>query len=178
MAGRFGGLFAALLLAVSGAAQAANINARSPSFADVSTAVASAKNGDTVIVPAGTASWTKTLVINKPITLIGQTTVSYTNETANDRTIILDDVSRSSNAACSYYTCHVKRGGHVRGAYGAAASNKRIHFQGQSQYAKGCSERRHHVGWHLSSSPDQQLSFRQPLPVINLYLRMDLWRDG
>ena len=96
VAGRFGALFAALLLAVSGAAQAATINARSPSFADVSTAVASAAKGDTVIVPAGTASWTKTLVINKPITLIGQTTVSYTNETANDRTIILDDVSRSS----------------------------------------------------------------------------------
>ena len=78
-------------------AQAATINARSPSFADVSTAVASAAKGDTVIVPAGTASWTKTLVINKPITLIGQTTVNYTNETANDQTIILDDVSRSSS---------------------------------------------------------------------------------
>ena len=96
-AARFGALFAALLLAVSGAVQAATINARSPLFADVSAAVASATEGDTVIVPAGTASWTKTLVINKPITLIGQTTVSYTNETANDRTIILDDVSRSIN---------------------------------------------------------------------------------
>ena len=96
MAGRFGALFAALLLAVSSTAQAATVNARSPSFADVSTAVASAAKGDTVIVPAGTASWTNTLVINKPITLIGQTTVSYTNETSNDRTIILDDVSRSS----------------------------------------------------------------------------------
>src|SRR4030095_6593345 len=88
-------VLAALLLAISGAVQAANINARSPSLADVSTAVASAAKGDTVIVPAGTASWTSTLVINKPITLIGQTTVSYTNETSNDRTIILDDVSRS-----------------------------------------------------------------------------------
>ena len=96
VAGRFGGLFAALILAVSGAVQAANINARSPSFGDVSGAIASAANGDTVMVPAGTASWTKTLVINKPITLIGQTTVNYTNEIADDRTIILDDVSRSS----------------------------------------------------------------------------------
>ena len=72
------------------------MNALSPSFADVSTAVAAAKNGDTVVVPAGTASWTKTLVINKPIWLVGQTTVNYTNETASDQTIILDDVSRSS----------------------------------------------------------------------------------
>ena len=39
VAGRFGALFAALLLAVSGAAQAATVNARSPSFFDVSTAV-------------------------------------------------------------------------------------------------------------------------------------------
>jgi hypothetical protein len=92
MAGRFGAFFVALLLAVSGAVQAATINARSPSFADVSTAVASAAKGDTVVVPAGTASWTTTLLINKPITLIGQTTVDYSNETANNRTIILDDV--------------------------------------------------------------------------------------
>ena len=99
VAGRLGALFAALLLAISGAVQAANINARSPSFADVSEAVASAAKGDTVIVPAGTVSWTKTLVINKPITLIGQTTVNYTNETANDQTIILDDVSRSVSPA-------------------------------------------------------------------------------
>jgi hypothetical protein len=85
-------VLAALFLVLSGAAQAATINARSPSFADVSTAVASAAKGDTVIVPAGSASWTKTLVINKPLTLIGQTTVSYANETANNQTIILDDV--------------------------------------------------------------------------------------
>jgi hypothetical protein len=93
--GKFSAVFAALLLAISGAVQAATINARSPSLADVKTAVASAANGDTVIVPAGTASWTSTLVISKPITLVGQTTVNYTNETADDRTIILDDVSRS-----------------------------------------------------------------------------------
>jgi hypothetical protein len=92
VAGRFGALFAALLLAVSGAVQAATINARSSSFSDVSAAITSAARGDTVIVPAGMSSWTKTLVINKPITLIGQTTVDYSNETANNRTIILDDV--------------------------------------------------------------------------------------
>src|SRR4029077_6861823 len=95
VAGRFGALFAALLLAVPGTAQAATVNARSPSFADVSEAITSAGTGGTVIIPAGTVSWSKTLVINKPITLIGKTTVDYTNEMANDQTIILDDVSRS-----------------------------------------------------------------------------------
>ena len=93
--GKVSAVFVALLLAISGTAQAANINARSPSFADVSTAIASAAKGDTVIVPAGTATWTRTLVISKPLTLVGQTTVNYTNETANDQTIILDDVPRS-----------------------------------------------------------------------------------
>ena len=92
-----GAILFALFLAASGTAQAATVNARSPSFADVSTAVSAAKNGDTVVVPAGTASWTKTLVISKPIWLVGQTTVNYTNETASDQTIILDDVSRSSS---------------------------------------------------------------------------------
>jgi hypothetical protein len=82
-----------LFLAFSGLAHAATINARSPSFSDVSTAVATAAKGDTVVVPGGTASWTKTLVISKPITLMGQTTVNYTTETANNQTIILDDVS-------------------------------------------------------------------------------------
>src|SRR5947209_7990215 len=96
IAGRVGGLFAALILTLSAAVQAANINARSPAFHDVSEAVASAAKGDTVIVPAGMASWTKTLVIDKPITLKGQTTVNYNNETAADETIILDDVARST----------------------------------------------------------------------------------
>jgi hypothetical protein len=91
--GMLGAVLAALLVAISGAAQAATINARSPSFADVSTAVSAAAQGDTVIVPAGTASWTKTLIINKPLSLVGQTTVNYSNETANNQTIILDDVS-------------------------------------------------------------------------------------
>ncbi len=90
--GKLSAVFAALLLAVSGAAQAKNITAASPSLVDVKSAIASAANGDTVIVPAGTASWTTTLVITKPITLLGQTTVDYSSETANNRTIILDDV--------------------------------------------------------------------------------------
>ena len=54
--------FRHLLLAAAGMAQGATINARSPSFTDVSTAIASAVKGDTVIVPAGTASWTVLLL--------------------------------------------------------------------------------------------------------------------
>jgi hypothetical protein len=87
-------VLAALLFAASGAGQATIINARSPSLDDVSTAVRSAANGDTVIIPAGTASWTKTLVITKGITLQGQTTTDPVAGTANDKTIIQDNVAR------------------------------------------------------------------------------------
>ena len=47
------------------------IRAASPSFADVSVAVFKAKAGDTVIVPAGKATWANQLVITKGVNLIG-----------------------------------------------------------------------------------------------------------
>jgi hypothetical protein len=49
----------------------ATITAASPSFADVSAAVSAAVSGDTVIVPAGSATWTSQLVITKGIILKG-----------------------------------------------------------------------------------------------------------
>jgi hypothetical protein len=64
-------LLATLLLTVSGSAQATTITATSVSFADVTSAIASASAGDTVIVPAGTATWITTLSIAKSITLQG-----------------------------------------------------------------------------------------------------------
>jgi hypothetical protein len=78
---------------------ATTITARSVSFLDVSSAIALASDGDTVIVPAGTASWASTLTITKGITLQGQTTTDITTGsgpfgTANDRTIIQDDAPR------------------------------------------------------------------------------------
>ncbi|MGB8953530.1 MAG: hypothetical protein WCC06_12800 [Candidatus Aminicenantales bacterium] len=45
--------------------------AASPSFADVSSAIYVAQSGDTVIVPAGRATWASQLVITKGIYLIG-----------------------------------------------------------------------------------------------------------
>jgi hypothetical protein len=60
---------------------------------DVKAMVDIAAAGDTVVIPAGNVPWGQTLNVTKPITLIGQTTVSYTNETANDQTIILDEVA-------------------------------------------------------------------------------------
>jgi hypothetical protein len=52
-------------------AKAATIHAASCSYADVSTAIASAQSGDTVIVPAGNCTWSSGLTITKGIYVLG-----------------------------------------------------------------------------------------------------------
>jgi hypothetical protein len=69
-------------------AQAATISAATPSLQDVSVAVAHANHGDTVRVPAGTATWTSGITITKNIYLIGAGS-SQTIITAKADTIIL-----------------------------------------------------------------------------------------
>jgi len=74
--------------------QPAVIKAVSVSFANVSTAIGLAKDGDTVVIPAGSAIWTSTLTITKGITLQGATTVDGAgtqNATANDATNITNN---------------------------------------------------------------------------------------
>ena len=65
------GIILLLLLAGSGSARAAVINAASPSLADVNSAVSSASDGDTVVIPTGSATWSSQLSITKAITLGG-----------------------------------------------------------------------------------------------------------
>jgi hypothetical protein len=86
---------AAMLLTTPGQVDAAIIEAKSVSLPDVRSAIASAKDGDTVRVPAGTCSWASTLTITKSITLQGQTVVTgagTASPTVTDGTVILDDV--------------------------------------------------------------------------------------
>lgn len=47
------------------------IYASSPSYADVSAAIAAANPGDTVNIPAGSATWLSRLLVTKPIYLLG-----------------------------------------------------------------------------------------------------------
>ncbi len=54
------------------ACEAATRRAASVSLSDVKAAVASAQNGDTIVIPPGTAIWTESLAINKAITIQGQ----------------------------------------------------------------------------------------------------------
>jgi hypothetical protein len=78
------------------AAQARTIEARSPSLADVSTAIAAAADGDIVSIPSGTAAWTNTLVISKGIQLIGKTATDAAAGKAVDNTVVQDNVGRGA----------------------------------------------------------------------------------
>src|SRR5205814_4085767 len=78
---------------------AATITAASVLYQDVNSAVQAARDGDTVIIPSGMASWTSTLTITKGITLIGQTTTDSAAGTAVDNTIIQDGVTRGSGGS-------------------------------------------------------------------------------
>src|SRR5438132_12421156 len=91
--------FAVLFLAAASQAKAASVEAKSAALEDVKSAIASASEGDTVAVPAGTASWTSTLVITKGITLQGATSISgnLSSPVVTDKTIILDDVPRQGH---------------------------------------------------------------------------------
>lgn len=81
----WGAAFAGLLLS-AWQGQAAIVNAASVSRADVGTAVALAKDGDTVNVPAGNATWATTLEITKNITLQGA---------GEGKTVITENLSRT-----------------------------------------------------------------------------------
>ena len=65
-------LFSAILvLTVARLEGATVINANSASQSDVAAAIGSATNGDTIIIPAGTATWTRPLQVTKGITIQG-----------------------------------------------------------------------------------------------------------
>jgi hypothetical protein len=89
---------AGTLIICSGQLGATTINARSVAYADVAAAVALARDGDTVIVPAGTADWSATLTVTKGIKIQGATTLADTSGAGGeknhptDRTIINDRV--------------------------------------------------------------------------------------
>ncbi|MBA3353004.1 MAG: hypothetical protein H0U23_11410, partial [Blastocatellia bacterium] len=79
---------------------AATITAKSASRADVGAAVSSANDGDTVTIPAGSATWTSTLTITKNISLIGagegQTTI--TSNTDSTSPLISVDLDHEASA--------------------------------------------------------------------------------
>src|SRR5437870_12115398 len=64
-------LASSLILGFSRFTGATTVNANSISLSDVAAAIGSAVDGDTVTVPAGTATWTGALTVKRAITLQG-----------------------------------------------------------------------------------------------------------
>lgn len=81
--------FAVLLMISPMAAWPAQVTAASCSGADVGAAVASAQPGDEVLIPAGTCTWTRTLDIDRPLTLRGA---------GEAMTVLRDDVPKGAGA--------------------------------------------------------------------------------
>src|SRR4029453_4560522 len=61
----------AMFVAAAGRANGATVEAKGAGLGDVKSAVALANSGDTVMIPAGEASWTSPLIVTKGITLQG-----------------------------------------------------------------------------------------------------------
>ncbi len=87
-----------VILILSGFSTFATVHDSDGSVASVGALLNAAHDGDTIVLPKGTFSWTETLTITKGITLQGQTTISgagTANASANDATIVKDDTPRS-----------------------------------------------------------------------------------
>src|ERR1700730_5512629 len=70
-------------------AQANTITAASCSVSDVQTAIKAASDGDTVVIPNGSCSWTSGITISKQITLQGQSIGGVTiTDTAGPATLL------------------------------------------------------------------------------------------
>jgi hypothetical protein len=137
-------VLAVLLFAASSVAQARMINAASPSPTDVRRAIASAADGDTVIVPAGTAAWTSALTITKSITIQGQTTVDSDSGTADDQTILVDNLARIPGGQ-GFFHCKTELGQSLRitgitftgtGGLAESAYNGAIRVSGNSNQVR------------------------------------------
>ena len=92
-------IVAALLVAAPTAAQAGVLKAAGGSKADVKAALNLAQDGDTITLPSGTFTWTSTITITKGVTIQGKTTTNSVNGTANDQTVIIDNVTRRPGGA-------------------------------------------------------------------------------
>lgn len=90
----------AFWMGTSHEAQAETIHAASVERDHVASAIAAASDGDVVVIPAGTATYTTTIIIDKAITLQGA---------GPGRTIILDNVSGTTTSVFIWKTTAGKR---------------------------------------------------------------------
>ncbi len=83
-----------LILAISSSTKAAVITARTASLADVTVALNSAANGDTIQIPAGTTSWTQPLIVTKGVQIIA----AGIDQTVITNQIVVNGVQRKDAA--------------------------------------------------------------------------------
>lgn len=96
-------------LVISSHLEANTRTAASAALADVQAVVSAAASGDTVVIPAGTATWTSTLQVTKNINLRGATKVVRTGETSftvTDLTIIKDGETGGDKKTGSIIYCN------------------------------------------------------------------------
>ena len=93
-------LAATLIFGFSRFTGATTVNANSVSQSDVAAAIGSAVDGDIVTIPAGTATWTRTLPVTKAITLQGA---------GIGATIIKDNASNVKLIDCSLVASQLTR---------------------------------------------------------------------
>lgn len=84
-----------IIMLVCANAGASTIQSASVSLSDVSAAVASASNGDTVRIPAGYAAWTNSLTVTNGIQIVGA---------GMDSTIITNGITPGHNAYVFIYS--------------------------------------------------------------------------
>lgn len=88
----------ALLMLIPGAIHAATINAASVSYADVSAAEASASDGDTIVLPSGTNTWTTELATLKSVVFQGQTNTTRIIDGLTSAQSLFDFTRKSGHA--------------------------------------------------------------------------------
>ena len=166
-----------MALIVTNQGMAVIINASSPNVSDVQTACNSASDGDTVSVPAGTATWTSTLKITKGITLIGA---------GPDQTVFIDEVSRTSTVpALVVVTLNTNQAFRLSGlTFQGGVTNTAVNYDGMVRfYGAGHTNRVDHC--HFNSSTAEHLAFYGWNIGVVDHCKFDggrqfiiLWHDG
>lgn len=120
--------------------EAAMINARSATLVDVAAAITLAKDGDAVILPVGTATWTSTLTITKNIILQGageaQTVITENLPRTTQPPLISVNLSHDAPASQAYsfrLTGFTFKSAAGLGYYGSS-DNALIKITGNSSY--------------------------------------------
>lgn len=93
---------AASLLFISKNAKAATINAQTCSTVDVQSAISIAQNGDTVLIPSGTCTWSTSITISKGVKLFGSGAGGYVGRSTTSRSIGLGNKTFTTSTGLDF----------------------------------------------------------------------------